>query len=220
MTEIINHKTKQINFVLIPKQSINFSIGTDNLKDVFIDKIDNSKPVITQFPEITILFDPTSQIGVSIIKEQNKIIIADNNITNYSSRSTDTFLELTKKMVDVINNNDIKSYGFNIISSFDLDDKEDSAKYIKDNFINFPKLDQDSIEIKGGNVGFIYEKGGIKYTLKLDSQIDTESNPTKTILVNQNVHFENKKLPDFSDFKRQTNEIYDELLQLLNKIIL
>ena len=98
MAKIINHQTTQVNFTLIPKKPIN-DVDTTKLKTKLSDIFENSKVIMTQFPEITILFDPNNQISVNILKDQNRIIIANNTVTPYSGRPLENFFKFIKGIV-------------------------------------------------------------------------------------------------------------------------
>ena len=67
MAKIINHQTTQVNFTLIPRKPINVDVDTTKLKVKLSDIFENSKTILTQFPEIVILFDPNNQISINIL---------------------------------------------------------------------------------------------------------------------------------------------------------
>lgn len=221
MAQITNHQTTQLNIVAITNAPIDFHlISIDKIKTLFSEVYDNAKPIITQFPEITIVFDPNNQISVNIIKEQNRIIVTDQNITPYSSREKDNFLNLTKKVITAINNNDIKHYGFNIISVFDLSNgSNNSGEFIKNNFINTDKLNDDATEVEIAGFNITYNKEDAKLNLKVEPRLDPNLGPTKSINIKLHAHFAEKQLPNLTELVSNYKEIYNHLLSTLHRII-
>lgn len=210
MTKIINHQTNQVNFTLIPKQKID-SVDTTKLKNKLSDIFENSKTIMTEFPEITIIFDPNNQISINILRDQNRIIIADNNVTPYSGRSLDNFFKFTKEAVDIINNNEIKDYGFNILSNLDLqNDLTDSGEFIKDNFISKEKFISLGT-LKSAGLKIVYENNSIRCQLIIEPRMGQELEPTKSIILNHNSHFSKKSLPDLTMLQTECQEIYNSL---------
>jgi hypothetical protein len=220
MAIIKNHKTTQINIVAIPNNPVDInSISIDKIKTLFSSIYEDSKPVLTQFPEIIIIFDPNNQVSINIIREQNRIIIADQNITAYSNRNEDNFLKLSRKLVDIINSNDIKNFGFNINSTFDLDNGvEDSGKFIKDNFIRVEKFESEGRVLNSAGFNVAYMENDIKFNLKLEPRMSPNASPTKAINVSQNVHY-TKSLPELTQLKSDYEAIYSNLLSALSNII-
>jgi len=159
MAKIINHQTTQVNFTLIPRKPINVDVDTTKLKVKLSDIFENSKTILTQFPEIVILFDPNNQISINILRDQNRIIIANNTVTPYSGRPLESFFKFVKEAVDIIDNNEIKDYGFNILSNFDLENGTmDSGDFVKENYIKKEKFDTLGT-LKSAGLKVVYEKG-------------------------------------------------------------
>jgi len=159
MAKIINHQTTQVNFTLIPRKPINVDVDTTKLKAKLSDIFENSKTILTQFPEIVILFDPNNQISINILRDQNRIIIANNTVTPYSGRPLESFFKFVKEAVDIIDNNEIKDYGFNILSNFDLENGTmDSGDFVKENYIKKEKFDTLGT-LKSAGLKVVYEKG-------------------------------------------------------------
>ena len=210
MAKIINHQTTQVNFTLIPKKPIN-DVDTTKLKTKLSDIFENSKVIMTQFPEITILFDPNNQISVNILKDQNRIIIANNTVTPYSGRPLENFFKFIKESVDIINNNEIKDYGFNILSNLDLENGTiDSGDFIKENYIKKEKFDSLGM-LKSAGLKVVYEKGAVRCELRIEPRIDSSLNPTKSIFLNLNSHYAGQSLPDLTTLQSQCQEIYNGL---------
>lgn len=218
MSNIINHKTIQVNFILIPKNPIDINIDAVKLKNTLLDDFKDSKAIITQFPEVFVLFDPDNQITITILKDQNKIIIADNRITPYSGRTFDNFFPFVKKAVDIINKNDIKDYGFNIISNFDLEnDSSNSGEFIKDNFINKENLNTFG-DLKSAGLKLTYSKDDIRNEIKIEPMFGLKLEPTKSVMVNHNSHFANASLPSHEQLQKDCQKIYDNLPNDLTSI--
>lgn len=218
MAKIINHQTIQVNFTLIPQKPINIDVDTTKLKTKLSDIFENSKSIMTQFPEIIILFDPNNQISLNILRDQNRIIIANNTVTPYSSRPLDKFFKFVKESVDIINNNEVKDYGFNILSSFDLESGlVDSGSFIKDNYIVKEKFDALGT-LKSAGLKVVYEKDNIRYELRIEPRMGPALDPTKSISINHNSHFAAKSLPDLTDLQSQCQEIYNGLPGDIEKI--
>lgn len=220
MAKISNHQTTQVNFVLIPNKSIDInSISADKLKAKLSDVFENSKPITTQFPELFVIFDPNNQIGVNIFRDQNRIIISDNRVTSYSGRDLGKFFKFVKEAVDIINNNDTKDYGFNILSFFDLDDGiTNSGDFIKDNFFKTEKLDSLGT-LKSAGFRLVFDRNSVKYDLKIEPKLGPNLEGTKSIFANQNNHFAASQLPDLTGLETKFKEIYNDLPSNINNIL-
>ncbi len=188
MAKIINHQTTQVNFILVPQKPINIDVDTTKLKAKLSDIFENSKAILTQFPEIVILFDPNNQISINILRNQNRIIIANNTVTPYSGRPLEIFFKFVKESVDIINNNEVKDYGFNILSNFDLENGSiDSGGFVKENYIVKEKFDTLGT-LKSAGLKVVYEKGAVRCEMRIEPRMDG-LNPTKSIFINHNTHF-------------------------------
>lgn len=221
MAKISNHQTVQVNFVLIPEKPTDiYNMGTDELKSKIADNFPDSKAVITQFPEIFIMFDPNNQININIIRDQNRIIIGDNRVTAYSGRDPGNFFKFVKEAVDIINKNEIKGYGFNIISGFDLVNGEevDSGKFIKDSYINGAKFSVPGT-LESAGIKATYKDNDTRFELRMEPKLGQNMEPTKTIIVSLNSHFANKKLPEISVLQAECVKIYSELPGILEKLV-
>jgi len=219
MAQISNHKTKETNIVVIPNNPIDLSsVKPSELKDIIIEIYGDAKPVVTQFPDILMIFEPNNNISINIITDQNKIVISDNSVTEYTGRVMDNFFNLVCKIVEVINKNDIKNYGFNIISVFDLDNGiDDSGKFIKNNFLNNEKFSDE--KYVGAGLGIVYKNAGVRYNLSLNPRNDSNLEPTKSIIVSQNAHVAGNKIPPLSELSEKCKSIYSDLLNTLNALI-
>lgn len=219
MAKIVNHQTIQVNFTLIPQGPINIDdIDTTKLKAKLSDIFENSKAILTQFPEIVILFDPNNQISINILKDQNRIVIANNTVTPYSGRPLEIFFKFVKEAIDIINNNKIKDYGFNILSNFDLENGTiNSGYFIKENYIEKKKFESLG-ELKSAGLKIVYEKNAMRGELRIEPRMSPGLEPTKSIFINHNSHFAGKALPDLSTLQSQCQEIYNTLPGEIEKI--
>lgn len=220
MPNITNHKTTQVNFVLIPNSPLNIDgLDITKIKTKLSEIYSNSKTIITQFPEVLVVFDPNNNIAINVLKDQNRIIVADNTISPYSARPLENFFKLTKEIGDIINSNDIKDYGFNILTNFDLEDETgDSGRFISTNYLKKDKIEQLGI-LKSAGLRIVYESvGNIRSELKIEPRFGPGLEPTKNIIISHNSHFANKSLPTLTDLSTQLQEIYNGLPGVLNKI--
>ena len=228
MTKIIDHKTLLTNLVLIPRSSINIgSLNNNDIKNKLIDIYgETCKPVVAQFPDLLLIFDPANQIEFSIIgeAEQNKISINDKKVTNYSSRELNKLSQLAKAAEEIILDEDqeISAYGFNILSLVDSSEKN-SSRFILNSFINNEKI-KDSIKPVGGGVRLIYNKrhrgSNSVNDLRIDPHFDEKKLfSSKTIHISQNSHFISKRLPGLSGLDKQITKIYDDLPMLITNLL-
>lgn len=220
MANITNHQTKQINIILIPEQIININeIKTDSLKTKIETMFNDSKVMVTQFPDILLVVDTTNQISVNVIRDLNKIIIADNNTSQYEGRPLHDFLYFVTEVIKDIIDSNIKFYGFNILSIFDLENEEiDSGSLLLNKFINKNNIISAlNGDLKAAGVKLVYYNNDIRYQLKLDPRFGDNMEATKTVIVNQNVHFQGN-LPPLVDLEKNCNKIYSDLNQNLTKI--
>ncbi len=219
MAKIQNQQTVQINAVIIPKQNIDiYNININGIKDILEGIYGDSKPVVTQFPELLLVFDPNNQVSINIIKEQNRIIIADNSISSYLSRDKSNFYSLVNKINNLITENDVKDYGFNILSIFDLKNgTKNSGMFIAKEFINKDKIKE--LDVVSAGIDIIYKEDNIRYDLKIKPRNNQNLEPTKSISVDLNAHFSNKKLPKIADLRKEFDEIYNNLANNLDNLI-
>lgn len=224
MATILEQQTTQVNITLVPKGPINLGLVPSSELEVKITEIygDSSKPVLTKFPDVFVLFDPNNQVAINVLSEQNRIIVSDNRVTPYASRNLDKFIQFTKSAVDMIlektKTDGIVAYGLNIMAVIDTD-QEDSSKFLLEKFI---KQEEGGVAFIGGGVRLIFEtNGGDKYRndLRLDPRFGPKLTPTKSIQVNQNSHFEATSLPALEHLNSRVTKIYNELPTLLGKIL-
>lgn len=223
MANILDQQTTQVNITLVPKSPIN-RVSGDAL-EVKIKEIygDSSKPVITKFPDIFVLFDPNNQVAVNVLSEQNRIIISDNRVTPYASRDMRKFVQFAKSSADIIlketQTDGIVAYGLNILATIDVD-QEDSSKFLLEKFI---KMEGNGIEPIGGGIRLIFKvangDNGYRCDLRLDPRFGSKLTPTKSIQVNQNSHFEVVSLPTFEELSDLVIKIYNGLPIFLAKIL-
>jgi len=222
MTEIENHNTTQVNLVVSSAKPLDLdSIDIPKLKTILSSIYEGCKPIITQFPEILVIFDPNNQISINVIKDQNIIIVADQRVTPYSGREMDNFIKLADKCIKTIfkNKADIKNYGVNILSNFDLKDVKNSGDFLKSKFLKEEIFNSIPLKSAGLNIVFYDEKERARFSLKLDPVLGTDLEPTKSVKINQNAHFANEKIPELEEFRSICLEIYDGLSNLINKLI-
>ncbi|MFA6547402.1 MAG: hypothetical protein WCT11_00465 [Candidatus Magasanikbacteria bacterium] len=220
MANIINHKTTQVNFVLIPNNPINIDgIDITKIKIKLSEIFSNSKTIITQFPEVLVVFDPNNNISINVLKDQNRIIIADNTTSPYSGRPLENFFKFAKEISDITNNDNTKDYGFNILSNFDLENgTTDSGKFINENYLKTEKLAHIG-NIKSAGLRIVYETTvGIRSELKIEPRFGQNLEATKNIIISHNSHFVSKPLPPLGDLNSQLQEIYNGLPGILSKI--
>lgn len=220
MTNIINHQTKQINITFIPEQIIDINeIKTESLKTKIETIFKDSKVMVTQFPDVVLIVDPNNRISINAIRDLNKIIIADNNTSQYEGRPLHDFLHFVTEVIKDITDSNIRFYGFNISSIFDLGNGEiDSGNLLLNRLINkgniMGALNKD---LNAAGVKLVYYDGDIRYQLKLDPRFGKNMEVTKTIIVDQNAHFQGP-LPPLTKLEESCNKIYSELNQNLIKI--
>lgn len=221
MTSIENHQTTQVNFVLIPNSPANiYDVGIPSLLEAKLNDIyEDSKPVVTKFPDFLVIYDSKNFININILAGQNRIVIADTRVTPYSGRDLSNFIKFSHMAVNIINQNKIKDYGFNIISTLDLKENDDSGEYIKDKFINQNSL-KDLGDLKSAGIRIVYEKDSTRYEIKIDPRTGVDLAPTNQTDVNQNAHFQSSSFPALSDLQKKCQQIYDDFSQNLNTILI
>jgi hypothetical protein len=226
MANITNQQTTQINITFVPKNQVNSTLTPGDALEVKIKEIygDSSKPIITKFPNVFVLFDPNNQVAVNVLSEQNRIIIGDNRVTPYANRDLAKFIQFTKSSIDMIlektQTDGIVAYGLNILTVIDID-QADSSKFLAEKFIN---KGTSGIEFIGGGIKLIFNdtiEGDVcRSVLRLDPRFaGLKLTPTKSIQINQNFHFENASIPDLTKLNGQINKIYSGLPTFLAKIL-
>ncbi|MEN9328645.1 MAG: hypothetical protein RI947_1453 [Candidatus Parcubacteria bacterium] len=222
MASIENHQTAQVNMVIIPNIPLDiYALDTTKIKTKIADIFSDSKPVITQFPEIVVIFEPNNQISVNVIKDDNKIIIADNKITPYTSRDTATFLKFAKEASDIIlGGSQAKQFGINILSVLDISgDSIKSGEIIRDKFINISNFNEKlGGTIEGAGIKVVYKKDTIRYDLMMEPRFGTDLIPTKSININLNAHL-NGDIPDLTRLTSLGQEIYNNLASTVTLLL-
>lgn len=223
MATISEQQTTQVNITIVPKSPVNLGLVPSDGLGLKITEIygDSSKPVLTKFPDVFVLFDPNNQIAINVLSESNRIIVSDNRVTPYASRNLDKFVQFTKSAVDMIlektKTDGLIAYGLNIMAVIDIDQK-DSSKFLLEKFIK----QEGGVAFIGGGVKLIFEANGgdkCRNDLRLDPRFGPKLTPTKSIQVNQNSHFEADSLPALELFNGQVIKVYNELSTLLGKIL-
>ena len=224
MTNILNQQTIQVNLTIVPKNPVNLQLIQGNDLESKVVEIygDSSKPVLTKFPDIFVLFDPNHQITVNVLSERNRIIVGDNRVTPYAGRDLQKFIQFSKSVVDMLlkqtKTEKMEAYGLNIMSIFDID-QEDSSKFLLKKFI---KQKDNTISFIGGGIRLIFKANGSdvhRNDLRLDPRFGSKLQPTKSIQVNQNSHFKLTSLPPLEQFNTQVTNIYNKLPLTLSKIL-
>ncbi len=221
MPEIINPKTRQINVTLVSNSSINIESITDaDFKNQVIDAYGTeAKPSVSRFPDMVLLFDPTFQLSINIFINEKRVIIGDNRITNYSERNLDEFARVVSGINDVIfkgREDPLLAYGINVTFVAELSVEEDSAVFLKDHFFQPSRLEG---KVYGSGIRIISEEETHKNDLRIDPRLGNNLIPTKAIVVGQNSHFSDNKLPTPSEIKNQITDIYGEIPNRLDALI-
>jgi len=213
-----NFKAKQVNLVVIPSNRIDFNnLKMDDISSTIIDVFSNAKPVFSKYPDFFICLEPNNQFNLNIIGIENKIIISDNRITEYTGRDLSNFYNLARRLIEIICANGVKDYGFNIIGNFDLSSNADSALYIKNKFVSLPNFNGNVLIGAGANI--IFKDADIRFNLRMEPVFNQEMQPTKSIEINQNAHFSGSPLPSLAEMQTKLNGIYSNLFSSLSTVI-
>ncbi len=217
MADIIDNQTTQVNFVLVPRARTDLGSLPVGQLEAKMKTIygDTSKPVLTKFPDVFVMFDPTNQASVSALADQNRVIVSDNRVTPFSGRELEKFVALSRGVAELIlGSGEVKAYGINIMSSVDLD-QPDSAKFMLDHFIK----GVGGIEVSGGGIDLIYTGNGFRNYLRLEPRFEGPSNaPTKSVQVNQNSHTDVRSLPNLEDLRLKVTGVYSSLPTFLGRL--
>jgi len=221
MTKLKNQLTSQVSIVTIPEKPIDiYSIPTDLIRAKMIDVIKGSQPVVTQFPDLFLIVDTNNQFAVNILRQNNRIIVADNRVTPYDGRDLSNFYRLVSEINEIVVRvpNKIIGYGLNIMTIFDIETESgDGGDEIKKRFVNEKNLNETFDHIISAGVKFVHVEGGVRYDLTLDPRFGPNLEKTNQINVNLNAH-NVKSLPDLSSLQTSCNAIYSSLGQNIVKI--
>lgn len=220
MSKISNHQVKQINFTLIPEPPL-IDIGDidagklkDKIKDSFSGE--DSKPIVTQFPGVVLIFDAITQVSINILQAENRIVVANNKPTNYNEQNITALRDLVMEISKEKCLKGLRAYGFNITSSFDLDGIEDSGKYISERFLLKDNLTKD-INVSSAGIRLVFGEKEARVDLRIDPRYGEKLSPTNSINVGQNVHFESA-LPTGGALLEQAQNVISTLEQNLTKL--
>jgi len=170
MPSITNPRTTQVNLTVIPNRPVDLQvIETNKLRTKLSDVFGDVNPFVTQFPDLLLIFEPNNQISITVLKDENRIIIGDNKVSPYTSRNLEDFLRFAKDVVDIINQNDTQSYGFNILSILEVENGGDnSGKMVRDSFVKLEKLEKFLGNVESTGLTITYRVENVRYQLKIE----------------------------------------------------
>jgi hypothetical protein len=216
MASITNHQVKQINLTLVPNSPVDINlIETDKIAGKLVDLFADSKITKTQLPEILFLLDPINQISVNVIESENRIIIGYNKPAQYTEVQLENFLRFCFECSKLINQNDIKAFGFNVASVFDIDGNNDSGKFLSDKFLKINAAFTPTVAAAG--IKLIYKTESVRNQLQLEPRFDKDLEATKSVVVSFNAH-RATALPAYSELLELCRKDYTEFGQNLTKI--
>lgn len=222
MSSIINHRTTQVNLTIIPNKPVELqTVETGKLRAKLSDVFETASPFVTQFPDLLLIFEPNNQINITVLKDNNRIIIGDNKLSPYMGRSLESFLKLAKGAVDIINQNDTQSYGFNILSVLEVGNEgSNSGEMVKEKFVKTEKLEGLPGGIESAGLTIIYQVGDARHQLKIEPRFSGSNlEPTKLLSVNLNAHFAGQALPELTALLERCTGTYDGLARDITRMI-
>ncbi len=210
-------QTKQVNITQLFEENVvpHAQVKITDIRNQVIE-IWNKEPIITQFPDVIGLIEPTDQITLTV--QNKRIIIANQQIIELIARSNDKFIRLVVDCNKIINK-PIKAFGFNYSFQLSLDKSEiKKFRSINQSLVNIKKLKINEDKYIGNGLNICYMDGrqriqligmpmyseDLKQVLSLDFQI--------------NVHFFVSILPKFRDLQDKFIKHHSKIVKKLREI--
>ena len=199
-------QTKQINVTIAYAEDVlSFAqIKTIDIRNKIIELWDK-QPIITQFPDIIAILEPTQQLNITI--QNRKVIIANHDIKPFEARELEKFLQLVRSIVEILSKK-IVAYGYNytFICPVTNEDKDAVDFRIKE-IVNFEKINIPNTNIIAGGLYVIYKEVDKRLQISIAPQFADDVNQLSSFVIQCNVHFPVDQLPIFSElFNNFKNE--------------
>lgn len=207
-------ETKQINIVQVYEENI-FNIAQLKITDIKnkIIELWDKVPVITQFPDLIAIIEPTQQL--SCIVQNKKATISNQDITNdFNGRDLENYIRFVGKFPEIIGKS-LKVFGFNY--SFFINFPNEKLVDIRNKnilLINNPTQE----ELLGGGINFSYIFNGDRLQIVSTPIYGDDLKNMIGLGVQTNVHFFKNEIPPFADFLKLFKSYHEELKKQVDNI--
>lgn len=217
---------RQFSIVSIFEQLNLDSIPLDEVRGILLDTFGTeSKPFISQFPEILAVILPQYQIN--ILAEGKRLQIVDSKAGEFEDRNIPDFLRIVHRLnILVFTETKAKmtAYGFNFHGRIIFGEKKakiDSANKLIKLSIKDPNTLSGSLKAKllGSSFRTMYERGGVRFDMKIDPDFGSDLTPSPRASVGYNAHFNVTSFPEFSKLQAQFRDLYKNFESDLRDIL-
>ena len=209
-------QTKAVNIVLLFDDSI-LDITQSKIGDIR-DKIIEfwgKSPIITQLPDLIGIIEPETQFSC-VIQKNHKVIISDQNISTFASRTLDNIFKFVHSYVGIIPRR-IKAYGFNYNFRIDFPSNAEQLLAIQKKnkeLINIKSLGLN--DIAGCGINFRFDHNSDKMLVSSVPIYNDEFTEMIGLEIKANIHFPIEDIPAFADLKRLFSEKHDLVVEKIN----
>jgi len=210
-------QTKQVNITQVYEEGI-LDIVQLKIVDIRnkIIELWDKQPIITQFPDMVAIAEPTEQL--SCIIQGKKVIISNENIKEFKARDLDNFIKFVISFSKILGK-PLKVFGFNYTFLFDFPpDKITEIRTKNKNLLNFESLSikKDDFLGNGINVAFMQDSNRVQI-VSTPNYDDTLKNVIN-LIIQTNIHFYKNEIPAFSDLMTEFKNHHDKLIEKIDQI--
>jgi len=215
----MNIETKQINIATVHSENI-LSMAQAKTNDIRLKIIElwNKQPIISQFPELVTIIEPTQQIA--IIMQGKMVTVSNQEVKEFGARDLEGFLRLVLKTNELLEK-PISAFGYNytfLVPS----NASDVASAIKTKMkanMSLPSMKISEDDFIAGGVNLSYMKSVERVQISITPQF-TDDLKTPALFVGQcNLHFFKNTFPDLANLLKSYKESHDYLKGEVNKIL-
>lgn len=217
---------RQFNVVSVFEELNLNSLPLDEIRGVLLDIYGaESKPLISQFPDILVVILPQNQINVVV--EGKRLQIVDLKAGEFQDRDVTSFLRVTHQLNSLVLNAakpNLLAYGFNFHGEIlfgKVNSKNDSAKMLIPISIKDEKKLSGLLKanIVGTSFRAIYKKRSRRFDVRIEPVFGSRATSTPRATVSFNVQCDFSTFPKFSELQKQFKESYKNFETDLNGIL-
>ena len=215
----MNIETKQINIVAVHSENI-LSMAQIKTNDIRLKIIElwDKQPIISQFPELVTVIEPTHQI--TIIMQGKMATVANQEVKEFEARDLENFLRLTLKTNELLEK-PIAAFGFNytFLIPSNVSDVAQAIKAKMKANMSLSSMKIPEPDFIAGGVNLSYMKSAERVQISITPQF-TDDLKTPGLFIGQcNLHFFKNAFPDLAELLKSYKEAHDYLKSEVTKIL-
>lgn len=207
-------ETKQINIVQVYEENVLdiAQLKITDIRNMFIE-LWEKKPIITQFPDLIAIVEPTQQLNCVI--QDRKVTITNQDIgKEFGSRDLENFIRFVEKFPKIMGK-PLKAFGFNY--SFFFSFPEEKAVEIKKRNTELIS-DPNGEKLIGGGINMAYMEGDARVQIISTPIYGEDLKDMIGLNIQTNVHFLKNSILPFSELISLFKKWHDKLGEKVNNI--